>query len=112
MAISEQDLQKIVAEVVRNLAPGAASVVAGGPVFDSVDEAIRAAKQAQPVFQELGLVAREKIIAAIREVSRANARRWAEMAVAETGMGRVEDKVIKNMAVSYTHLTLPTNREV
>ncbi|MEI7528743.1 MAG: aldehyde dehydrogenase family protein [Elusimicrobiota bacterium] len=97
MPISEQDLQKIVAEVVRNLAPGAASAVTGGPVFDSVDEAVSAAKQAQPAFQELGLAAREKIIAAIREVSRANARRWAEMAVAETGMGRVEDKVIKNM---------------
>ena len=97
MPISEQDLQKIVAEVVRNLAPGAASAVTGGPVFDSVDDAVSAAKLAQPAFQELGLVAREKIIAAIREVSRANARRWAEMAVAETGMGRVEDKVIKNM---------------
>ena len=97
MPISEQDLQKIVAEVVRNLAPGAASAVTGGPVFDSVDDAVSAAKLAQPAFHELGLVAREKIIAAIREVSRANARRWAEMAVAETGMGRVEDKVIKNM---------------
>ncbi|MDP2864883.1 MAG: aldehyde dehydrogenase EutE [Elusimicrobiota bacterium] len=100
MSISEEEFQKIVAEVVRNLAPqaeAASAASSGGPVFDTVDEAVAAAKQAQPGFQDLGLAAREKIIAAMREVSRANARRWAEMAVAETGMGRVEDKVVKNM---------------
>lgn len=99
MPLSEEDLKKIVAEVVRNLgaAPAAPSAAAGGPVFDTVDEAVAAANAAQPGFQDLGLVAREKIIAAMREVSRQNARRWAELAVAETGMGRVEDKVIKNM---------------
>ena len=100
MPISEEELKKIVAEVVRNLAPQAEAASAaypGGPVFDTVDEAVAAAKKAQPGFQDLGLAAREKIIAAMREVSRANARRWAEMAVAETGMGRVEDKVVKNM---------------
>ncbi|PJA13213.1 MAG: aldehyde dehydrogenase EutE, partial [Elusimicrobia bacterium CG_4_10_14_0_2_um_filter_56_8] len=86
--------------VVRNLAPQAEAAAAaspGGPVFDTVNEAVAAAKKAQPGFQDLGLAAREKIISAIREVSRGNARRWAEMAVAETGMGRVEDKVVKNL---------------
>ncbi len=86
-------------EVVRNLesAPAAAPASSGGPVFDTVDQAVDAAGRAQPVFQDLGLAAREKIITSIREVSRANARRWAEMAVAETGMGRVDDKVLKNL---------------
>lgn len=100
MPISEEELKKIVAEVVRNLAPqaeAASAASSGGPVFDTVDEAVNAAELAQPVFQELGLKAREKIIAAMRETSRANARRWAEAAVAETGMGRVADKVLKNL---------------
>lgn len=98
MPLSEEDLKKIVTEVVRSLgaADAPAAPRSGGPVFDTVDAAVSAAEAAQPVFQELGLVAREEIIAAIREVSRANSRRWAEMAVAETGMGRVEDKVLKN----------------
>ena len=100
MSLSEEELKKIVAEVVRNLAPQAEAVSSGGPVFDTVDEAVSAAERAQPGFQDLGLEAREKIIAAMREVSRANARRWAEMAVAETGMGRVEDKVLKNLVVA------------
>jgi propionaldehyde dehydrogenase len=98
MAISEEDLQKIVTEVVRNLgAAPAAGPASGGPVFDTVDEAVAAARAAQPGFQDLGIAARERIISAMREVSRANARRWAELAVAETGMGRVADKVLKNM---------------
>jgi propionaldehyde dehydrogenase len=98
MPISEEDLKKIVTEVVRNLGGGAApsASAAGGPVFDTIDQAVGAAKKAQPAFQDLGLAAREKIIAAIREASRVNNRRWAELAVAETGMGRVEDKVVKN----------------
>jgi len=100
MAISEEELRKIVTEVVRNLAPQADAVPAGGPVFDTVDEAVNAAEKAQPEFQDLGLEARGKIIAAMREVSRSNARRWAELAVAETGMGRVEDKVLKNLVVA------------
>jgi propionaldehyde dehydrogenase len=104
MPLSEEDLKKIVAEVVRNLG-GSGSAPAGepssgGPVFDSVDAAVDAAAAAQPGFQEMGLEARAKIIAAMREVSRQNARRWAEMAVAETGMGRVADKVLKNLVVA------------
>ena len=98
MALSEEDLKKIVTEVVRSLGSAPAAVApSGGPVFDTVDEAVAAASAAQPGFQDLGLEAREKIIAAMREVSRQNARRWAEMAVAETGMGRVADKVLKNL---------------
>jgi len=99
MAISEEDLNKIVTEVVRNLETGTepSRSAAGGPVFDTVDEAVNAAERAQPVFQDMGLEARGRIIAAMREVSRANARRWAEAAVAETGMGRVDDKVLKNL---------------
>ncbi|HNT98938.1 MAG TPA: aldehyde dehydrogenase family protein, partial [Elusimicrobiales bacterium] len=104
MSINEEELRKIVAEVVKNLeasgaAPSApaAPAASGGPVFDTVDQAVAAANRAQPGFQDMGLEAREKIISAIREVSRANARRWAEMAVAETGMGRVADKVLKNL---------------
>jgi len=98
MALSEEDLKKIVTEVVRSLGSAPATAApSGGPVFDTVDEAVAAANAAQPGFQDLGLEAREKIIAAMREVSRQNARRWAEMAVAETGMGRVADKVLKNL---------------
>ena len=101
MPISEEELKIIVAEVVKNLsAQDAPRIASGGPVFETVDEAVNAAEKAQPCFQELGLEARGKIVDAMREASRANARRWAELAVAETGMGRVEDKVLKNLVVA------------
>ena len=40
------------------------------------------------------------MVRAIRRSARANARRLAEMAVDETGMGRIEDKVKKNLLVA------------
>ncbi len=65
-------------------------------VFDSLDDAVAAATKAQPGLR--CLVTRGKVIEAIRRVGEANARELAEMAVAETGMGRVEDKILKNIA--------------
>lgn len=101
MNISEAEIRRIVAEVVRNLEPAdAAPGTAAGPVFDSVDAAVNAAEKAQEVFQALGLEARTAIIDALRKISSENAARWAVLAVAETGMGRVEDKTRKNLLVA------------
>jgi len=98
MPLNEEDLRKIIEEVVKNLEEYRPQKdLSEGPVFETFDEAIQEATKAQSVFQGLGLEKREGIIAAIREVSRMNARRWAEMAVSETKMGRVEDKVLKNL---------------
>lgn len=41
---------------------------------------------------------RQLAIAAIREAGEKHARDLAELAVSETGMGRVEDKFAKNVA--------------
>ncbi len=99
MPIDENDLKRIVEEVVKNL--GESPVSSGvGPVFETVDEAVKAAGEAQEYFQALGLEKRDKIICAIREVSRINAARWAKMAVEETKMGRIEDKIRKNLLVA------------
>ena len=98
MPLNEEDLRKIIEEVVKNLEEYRPQKdLSEGPVFETFDEAIQEATKAQSIFQGLGLEKREGIIAAIREVSRMNARRWAEMAVSETKMGRVEDKVLKNL---------------
>ena len=48
MAISEEELRKIVAEVVKNLDAQPAVSTSGGPVFDAVDDAVNAASKAQP----------------------------------------------------------------
>jgi acyl-CoA reductase-like NAD-dependent aldehyde dehydrogenase len=79
--------------------PAAARVSAGGPVFATVDEAARAARAA---FLDLGttsLETRDAMIARIRATVREHARDLSELAVEETGLGRVEDKIEKNVLV-------------
>ena len=63
----------------------------------AVDIVVEAAAAAQRVFEEQGLELRRAVVRALREVSVANAGRWASLAVAETKMGRVADKEMKNL---------------
>lgn len=67
-------------------------------LFDKLDDAITAAEVAQKKISTIHI--REKIVAAIRKAGRENAKAFAEMARQETGMGRVEDKIAKNLLVS------------
>jgi len=62
----------------------------------TVDAAVSAAAAAQSQFAQQGLHTRRAVIAALRRVSNEHAGRWAGLAVAETGMGRPEDKARKN----------------
>lgn len=69
-------------------------------LFPDVDSAVKAAVQAFVAFNALSLAARERIIAAIRASMLANAELLAREAQAETGLGRWEDKLIKNRLVT------------
>ncbi|MDI3538560.1 MAG: propionaldehyde dehydrogenase [Bacillota bacterium] len=96
-----------IAEVVRQVLARLKEVEAGarpdaGPcgVYASMEEAIRRAEAAQKKVARMTLEERERCIAAIRATLRAHARELSEMAVQETGMGRVEDKIIKNNLVA------------
>jgi propionaldehyde dehydrogenase len=71
-----------------------------GGIFNSVDSAVKAVGEAQREFQEMGLEKRGRIISAIRKASVANAERLAKMACEETGMGRWQDKLQKNLLVA------------
>ena len=80
---------------------GAASPVqAGLGVFPTVDEAVAAARAAQPQFAALKLEHRARIIAAVRKTMLENAELLAKAAHDETGYGRYEDKVVKNRLVT------------
>ena len=69
----------------------------GDNLFDSVDSAVRAARQAYLQLGEMPLAVREQMIAHIRRVIRENAQLLAYEAWQETGMGRYEDKIEKNL---------------
>jgi propionaldehyde dehydrogenase len=68
--------------------------------FPDVDAAVRAASDAFFAFQSLPLSARDRIIAGIREAMLAEAESLAREAHSETGLGRWQDKVVKNRLVS------------
>ena len=72
----------------------------GMGVFSSITEAIQAAQKAFPVFTGLPIAVRAKIIQAIRTVMLENASVLAKAAHEETGLGRFEDKIIKNQLVA------------
>jgi len=78
--------------------PSAADGALG--IFASVAEAAEAASRAQPRFVAMPLKERARVIAAIREAMLGQARALAEAAWEETGLGRVDDKVVKNRLVT------------
>jgi acyl-CoA reductase-like NAD-dependent aldehyde dehydrogenase len=69
-------------------------------VFGGIDEAVRAAGGAYREFEELGLQKRNAIIAAIRASMREHGDALAKEAHEETGLGRYQDKVLKNRLVA------------
>ena len=83
---------------------GTPAVVAGGVlgegVFATVDEAVKAAATAYRELDGMSLEGRQKIIASIRESMLEHAGELAHHAHSETGLGRVEHKVIKNRLVA------------
>ncbi len=68
-------------------------------VYESVDDAVGAARQAHVLLNEIPLEKRREIIANVRRRAAENVQTLASMAVEETGLGRVEDKIKKNLLV-------------
>src|SRR5690606_16337705 len=66
-------------------------------VYPSLDEAAAAARAAFMRLNAMPLAIRQDMVAHMRRAARENALLLAEMAQSETGMGRVEDKVLKNI---------------
>lgn len=112
MAIDGKRIDAIVERVLARLAeeerapesprtapPPAAVARTGGPVFETPDEAVAAARRAFLDLCDTPLAVRDAMIDAIRGTVREHARELSEAAVRETGMGRVDDKILKNLLV-------------
>lgn len=66
-------------------------------IFSASDDAVSAAEEAFKSWQETPQEVKARCIEAMRSVSREQARPMAQLAAAETGLGRAEDKVKKNL---------------
>jgi aldehyde dehydrogenase len=72
----------------------------GDGIHPSIDAAVAAARAAFESYREMGLEARRRIIDAMRAEMLREGERLAHLARAETGLGRAEDKVAKNLLVT------------
>ena len=98
MELEVKNIEEIVDLIMKKMTESnvAVSYDSKNGVFDDVDVAIAEAKKAQTVLFSSRLELRERIIASIRETMRAHITELSELAVKETGMGRVKDKEQKN----------------
>lgn len=103
MSLTEQRIREITNEITNMLASSrsyresACDIEECGGAFEYVEDAVKAAKRAQRQLISLSLVQRAKIVQAMRKAALDNARYLALMAHEETGFGKVEDKVLKNI---------------
>lgn len=102
MSLDPARIESIVSEVLARLETGGA---AGGPagalgVHRTLDEAVAAARRSFAAYRDVPVEVRGRIIAAIRQAMLANLEHIAKLAVDETGLGRVEDKILKNRLVA------------
>ena len=109
MGLTDRDIEEIAQRIAVRLRPEesrrapagrAAGSSAGLGIFDTVDDAAKAARAAQPIYAALPLKTRGAILASIRESMRVNGDALAKTAHEETGLGRHEDKVVKNRLVT------------
>lgn len=108
MDIDRDLIKKIVEQVVKAQLTGSSEgqerlresvpVEAGRDgIFSSSDDAVAAAEEAFKTWQGVSQEVKARCIEEMRCVSRAQARSMAQLAAAETGLGRAEDKVKKNL---------------
>ena len=69
-------------------------------VFADADSAVQAAREAYERVKDTPLETRKKAIEAMRQTGRRLTQELSRMAVEETGLGRVEDKIKKNLLVA------------
>jgi aldehyde dehydrogenase len=102
MELNASDIAKIVESVVRKMNENPQSRSTGRyplGIFETLDEAVEEAHRAQKKIRNLEL--RKNIIDALRKAAVEHSRELAELAVQETGMGRIEDKYNKNILQAY-----------
>ncbi len=112
-ALSQDEIQAIIDRVKNRLGSGdgaglrgeealaeAGEDVFGDGIFPSIGEAVAAAARAFDEFRAMGLEGRKRVVASIRASMLEHGERLAEMAASETGLGRAEDKVRKNVLVT------------
>jgi propionaldehyde dehydrogenase len=87
-------VQKVLEELVQKKDPGTDEFTG---IYDTIDEAVNYAVEAQKRLVVMSLEGRSEIIASIRKAILDNNEILSELAIQETKLGRYEDKVRENI---------------
>lgn len=99
MSVKEDEIKLIIEKVLASIVSNKNEEKKLG-LFDDMNVAIAKAREAQEVVKKMSLDFREKIIKNIRKKTLENAETFAKMAVEETGMGNVGDKILKHQLLA------------
>lgn len=99
MSVKEDEIKLIIEKVLASIASNKNEEKKLG-LFDDMNVAIAKAREAQEVVKKMSLDFREKIIKNIRKKTLENAETFAKMAIEETGMGNVGDKILKHQLLA------------
>ncbi len=98
VTVDESQVSEMVRRIMTRLDGQAGPQPVGPPgVFATADDAVAAADAAFQRYRLVSIAQRKKIIEAIRRTAIDHSHRLAQMAVDETRLGRVSDKVLKNV---------------
>jgi len=110
MTIDETTLRSIIREVVQKVtATGSGggvpqimkrTGVGSKGLFDEIDQAVEAAREAFERYRSCSLEIRAKAISNLRDLMIRKVGIYAQKTVAETGLGRVDHKITKNLLVA------------
>ena len=101
--MEQEYISQLVEKVIKAIDQGAADVAPTTNqkgVFDTMTDALSAVEKAYKEYRKYTVAQREKMIANIRKLTLKEAEALAKLGVEETGMGRVEDKIIKHQLVA------------
>ncbi len=103
-AAVERVAKRLAASGTLNAAPAPTAAASSGlGVFSTIAEAVGAARAAFLALDAMPLAERGRILEAMRRLALQNVEKLARIAVDETGMGRYEDKLVKNrLAITKT----------
>lgn len=99
MQVAQGELASIVEKIMSKLSQESDLLSGEGMrgLYAGMDDAVNAARKAQEKLALMDLSRREGLVRAMRGAALNNARMLAEIAVYETGRGRIEDKILKNV---------------
>ncbi len=87
--------REVLARLQAQTAPAPAPAGTGHGVFATVDQAVKAAAEAQVKVAAMTLEERGRIVSIIRRLCEENASEWARLELEETKLGRLDHKIEK-----------------